>query len=129
MKFRDTTGKGRSESIANNRPKSRGLHPVGALARTHRKKSLPIGGRPEKETKYKRSEPIVNNRPESRGLHQVGALARTHRKKSLPIGGRLKSLPSGGDRALEDPEPWRWRSRSPGSRPTPEDPQKKPGSG
>src|SRR3954465_13233457 len=28
----------RSEPIANNRPESRGLHPVGALARTHRKK-------------------------------------------------------------------------------------------
>ena len=28
----------RSESIASNRPESRGLHPVGALARTHQKK-------------------------------------------------------------------------------------------
>src|SRR3954469_14771103 len=115
MKFRDTTIKRRSDSIASNRPESRGLHPVGALARTHRKRSLPIGGRPEKEIKYKRSKPIANNRPESRGL--------------LPIGGRLKNLPHDGDRALGDPEPWRWRSRSPGSRSTLEDPQKKPGSG
>ena len=36
-------GEERSEPIENNRPKSRGLHPVGALARTHRKQSLPIG--------------------------------------------------------------------------------------
>src|SRR4051812_35356556 len=78
----------RSESNASNRPESRGLHPVGALARTHRKKSLPIGGRREINNKYKRSEPIANNRPESRGLHPVGALARTRRKKSLPIEGR-----------------------------------------
>src|SRR3954471_18863826 len=49
MNLRDTTSKKRSEPIANNRPESRGLHPVGALARTHRKKSLPIGGRIEKE--------------------------------------------------------------------------------
>src|ERR1041385_3710303 len=41
----------RSEPIANNRPESRGLHPVGALARTHRKKSLLIGGRQEKKQK------------------------------------------------------------------------------
>src|SRR3954468_22852891 len=41
----------RSEPIANNRPESRGLHPVGALARTHRKKSLPIGGRQDKKAK------------------------------------------------------------------------------
>src|SRR4051812_1370229 len=34
--------KRRSELIARNRPESRGLHPVGALARTHQKKSLPI---------------------------------------------------------------------------------------
>src|SRR3954468_24625676 len=40
----------RSKSIASNRPESRGLHPVGALARTHRKKSLSVGGRHKKET-------------------------------------------------------------------------------
>src|SRR3954469_16460913 len=43
--------KRRSEPTANNRPEYRGLHPVGALARTHRKKSLPIGERQEKEAK------------------------------------------------------------------------------
>src|SRR4051812_35085184 len=53
----------------------------------------------------------------------------THRKKSLPIKGRSKSLPRNGDRALGDPEPWRRRNRSPGCKPTPEGPQKKPGSG
>src|SRR3954467_7475632 len=88
MNIRGTKTERRSESIASNRPESRGLHPVGALARTHRKKSLPIGGRRERNNKYKRSEQIANNRPESRGLHPVGALARTHWKKSLPIGGR-----------------------------------------
>src|SRR4051812_14035147 len=53
MNFRDTTTKRRSESIASNRPKSRGLHPVGALARIHRKKSLPIGGRQERKARHK----------------------------------------------------------------------------
>src|SRR3954470_11606328 len=103
MNFRDTASKGRSESIANNWPESRGLHPVGALARTHRKQSLPIGGGPGRETTCKRSEPIVNNRPETRELHPVGALARTHRKQSLPIGEGLKRLPGGDGRADGDP--------------------------
>src|ERR1044072_631310 len=44
MSIRNTETKRRSEPIASNRPESRGLHPVGALARTHRKKDLPRGG-------------------------------------------------------------------------------------
>src|SRR3954469_8483934 len=50
MNFRDTTAKRRSESTASSRPESRGLHPVGALACTHKKQSLPIGGRQERQT-------------------------------------------------------------------------------
>ena len=37
------------QTNASNRPESRGLHPVGALARTHRKKGFPIGGKSKRK--------------------------------------------------------------------------------
>src|SRR4051812_12689392 len=83
MNFRDTTTKRRSESIASNRPKSRGLHPVGALARIHRKKSLPIGGRQERKARHKDPNRLRTIGPNLRDYTQwVRLRAPTGRKVS-----------------------------------------------